>query len=201
MNRLLHFDGEWFPLQLLPRTHGTPLLVRTSPGESAEPCVVRKARVINPKTGAILLESPTGQRVDIARVHSWKPDDTGSLLPLDEFEDDEGQEHFLRAVEAVLDERSRQVLKLGFTQSHDDCHRKGELVDLAVAYARAAQGIIQLGRSEDAPRFKPSPDPVRNLIKAAACLIAEIERRRRLQPPPSAPASSLPEPQTQPAAA
>jgi len=87
-----------------------------------------------------------------------------------------------------LKERSRQVSEEGWTAKHDDRHATGEISRAAAAYAYEA-GRTYRQRSLD--RYSPPPawpwddswwkptDRRRDLIKAAALIIAEIERLDR----------------------
>ena len=89
-----------------------------------------------------------------------------------------------KAIEDVLAERKRQVEEEGWSPSHDDEHDEGEMADAAAAYALAERfpkrivlGAIFPG-SWVQSWFKPTTYR-RNLVKAAALLIAEIERLDR----------------------
>jgi hypothetical protein len=105
-----------------------------------------------------------------------------------------------KAARDVLAERRRQVEAEGWTSEHDDAHGKGEIARAAATYAMA--GAMQtsylrdnfLGEwvnykfsdvrsqwpgSWDWSWFKPS-HPRRDLVKAAALILAEIERLDRL---------------------
>jgi hypothetical protein len=85
-------------------------------------------------------------------------------------------------------ERRRQIDVEGFDALHDDQWTLGELVEAAIAY------LAYLGddaATETTPPecwpwdpswWKPSPDPRRDLVKAAALIIAEIERLDRMRP-------------------
>lgn len=105
----------------------------------------------------------------------------------------------LTGVEMIADERARQMTEEGWTPEHDDEHDDFALSQAAVAYAQAA---LQAGTPPDAPYWmgdddgptpagdlfpwhpdywKPSDDPVRNLVKAGALIAAEIDRLQRLQ--------------------
>lgn len=96
-----------------------------------------------------------------------------------------------RAEEDVIMERSRQVLVENWTAEHDDGHVGGEMATAASAYAVAGSYEAELTGIEtamiidelwpvawDTRWFKPTT-PRRNLVKAAAMLIAEIERLDR----------------------
>ncbi|MDV2983504.1 UNVERIFIED_CONTAM: hypothetical protein Q9R58_04190, partial [Methylobacteriaceae bacterium AG10] len=94
-----------------------------------------------------------------------------------------------QAADDVLAERRRQVEAEGWTPEHDDLHRLGEIAWAAAAYAESAS------RTHPSPRppavwpwrrdeWKPTT-PRRNLVKAGALILAEIERLDRLPAPPS----------------
>lgn len=92
----------------------------------------------------------------------------------------------------VSSERWRQVAEEGFTAEHDDQHAVGVLADAGASYALQAVYRLYNPKIEDAhppgkPPFgwpwgkewwKPGA-PRRSLIKAAALIIAEIERLDR----------------------
>lgn len=92
-----------------------------------------------------------------------------------------------RAVIAeILDERARQALEEGFTRLHDDrANNHGELAKAASAYAFPI--YLQAGEHKPAqpiqwewdPRWYKSTTKRRYYIKAAALLVAEIERLDR----------------------
>jgi hypothetical protein len=102
------------------------------------------------------------------------------------------------AVADVVSERTRQIKSEGWTEAHDDEHDAGILAAAGSAYALAAadrlcpysQGdggfdaSLTGGENETPPmwpddwKWKPN-EPRRMLVKAAALLIAEIERLDR----------------------
>ncbi len=96
-----------------------------------------------------------------------------------------------KAAADVMAERWRQILAEGWTQEHDDAHAHGEMADAAAAYAHAAalrmdehnSGAFSLKPPKPWPfglmDWKPG-EPRRMLVKAAALLIAEIERIDRM---------------------
>lgn len=106
-----------------------------------------------------------------------------------------------KALIAVMNERDRQENEEGWTPEHDDKHVQGELAQAAASYTvhsiviatLKAQGMPQdkieaTARSTVVPRTWPwSPawwrpsDQRRNLVKAAALLLAEIERIDRAE--------------------
>ena len=88
------------------------------------------------------------------------------------------------AIEEIYAERRRQVDSEGWTPEHDDDHRNGELADAAACYALSDTGGSIGGLWPwDLSWFKPR-DRRRDLIRAAALIVAEIERLDRLPPPP-----------------
>lgn len=110
-----------------------------------------------------------------------------------------------KALEDVSAERLRQVETEGWTPEHDDGHKRGELTSASMAYLTnalvyvqvAAMGVMSpdalLEKSRTAPPTKQWPwdvrwwkptTPRRNLVKAAALIIAEIERLDRQAPSP-----------------
>lgn len=93
------------------------------------------------------------------------------------------------AVYDVLAERNRQMTSEGYSEEHDDILTKGQLGDGAACYAMAAvanhqnhpESIMTKIRNMwpfEPEMFKPT-DPRTDLIKAAAMIIAEIERMDR----------------------
>jgi hypothetical protein len=101
----------------------------------------------------------------------------------------------LTGVELIAAERARQVSVKGWTAQHDDDHDAGQITAAASAYSLLAceQVYIEQYRSFaeqaqyhmdkcwpwDEERWKPSPNPIRNLVKAGALLAAEIDRLQR----------------------
>lgn len=79
-----------------------------------------------------------------------------------------------KASDDVLAERQRQLDVEGWSPEHDDKYWRGELVRAASCYMRKS--------SVDWPWhydwWKPA-DPRRNLVKACALILAEIERLDR----------------------
>ncbi|MBJ9771398.1 hypothetical protein [Acinetobacter baumannii] len=99
-----------------------------------------------------------------------------------------------QAVKDVLNERERQIQIKGWTNEHDDVYSKNELTRAAACYTT---NVINYGwkfiskpagvyQSEKAPEYWPWDDcywkpksPRQDLVRAAALLIAEIERLDR----------------------
>jgi len=82
----------------------------------------------------------------------------------------------------------------GYTAEHDDVHDKGELIIAAECYLGHAgcqvhfpSGVDFIGAAPPAAwpfepsSWKPSDDPIRNLVHAGALIVAEIDRLRRLE--------------------
>jgi hypothetical protein len=97
------------------------------------------------------------------------------------------------AARDVLAERERQVSVEGWTPEHDDRHDDSSLAFAGVCYAYAAAGRNRdLFPPQDPPPlwprswarqwWKPSSSR-RDLVKAAALILAEIERLDRANPP------------------
>lgn len=81
-------------------------------------------------------------------------------------------------------ERQRQISQEGWTAEHDDKHNHGELIAAAMCYLDAGELVYDLGNTPppwpfEPESWKPSDDPIRNLIKAGALIAAEIERLQR----------------------
>lgn len=93
--------------------------------------------------------------------------------------------------EMIAVERERQISKEGYSHAHDDAHDKGELADAAEAYLgdvrhiRNGHNIVVAFRPALFPwsrrEWKPSDDPIKNLVKAGALIAAEIDRLERLK--------------------
>lgn len=85
----------------------------------------------------------------------------------------------------VLAERRRQVEAEGWTPDHDDEHAPGEMSQAAACYAKYGDWAAYRNTApNDWPWheswWKPS-DSRRNLVKAAALILAEIERLDRIE--------------------
>ena len=107
------------------------------------------------------------------------------------------------ALELISMERTRQVFQEGFTPEHDDQYTGHELSLAAIAYAKhaAERGWIigenprpDLGIGLDRYASEKAPDewpwekkwwkpttPIRDLVKAGALIVAEIERLQRIE--------------------
>jgi len=98
------------------------------------------------------------------------------------------------AARDVLAERERQISAEGWTTEHDDEHGKGELSDAAACYAlfwpfnagKTAKPVPANFWPWSLEDWKPS-DRRRNLVKAGALILAEIERIDRSLSPKAEP--------------
>lgn len=134
--------------------------------------------------------------------------EVGSVLEIDEADEGAAIDHTLSSEDArpsdvlttfgeklpldcnalldVMLERARQVVYEGFTPDHDDKHQHGEIALAAAAYAYGSQ-YHRLDRDAGArPSWWPwdmrwwkPHNPRRDLIKAAALILAEIARLDR----------------------
>jgi hypothetical protein len=100
----------------------------------------------------------------------------------------EAQPAMTAAATAVLAERQREISAEGWTPEHDDEHDTAQMADAAACYAANAG---EIGIWEDTPPsfwpwasswWKPST-PRRDLVKAGALILAEIERLDRISAP------------------
>ena len=104
----------------------------------------------------------------------------------------------MSALELIAQERARQIAT-GFDAAHDDQHTMGELAEAAGCYVCVGGAQIRGSGVEEWPvemfdgfhdsvlqwpfedkAYDPAEHARTNLVKAAALLIAEIERLNRL---------------------
>ena len=83
-----------------------------------------------------------------------------------------------QALHDVIAERSRQISEEGWTSEHDDAHGNGEMAVAAACYA--APTDVEPESWPWAYKWWKPTTPRRNLVKAAALILAEIERLDRL---------------------
>ncbi len=96
----------------------------------------------------------------------------------------------MTVLEEIAAERRRQIEVEGWTPEHDDLHAKGEMAGAASCYALyrshvpsvvvMGEDLIALLWPWDASWWKPK-DRRRDLIRAAALIVAEIERLDRAE--------------------
>jgi hypothetical protein len=96
---------------------------------------------------------------------------------------------YSKAAFDVLAERQRQQDVEGWTAAHDDTHKCGEMALAAAAYAAFASAMTDGSLTIGSKAFQLWPwrlawwkpkDPRRDLVRAGALIIAEIERLDRL---------------------
>jgi hypothetical protein len=88
----------------------------------------------------------------------------------------------------IKQERIRQIVAMGFNAKHDNGHDKGQLSEAASCYVDLAafQAVtvatdlrVPMGWPWSKDCWRPSSDPIRNLVKAGALIASEIDRLRR----------------------
>ncbi|WP_333828282.1 hypothetical protein [Pararhodobacter sp.] len=88
------------------------------------------------------------------------------------------------AIIDVLAERQRQVTVEGWTPEHDDTHENGDMARAAACYALTAAGFpaeyVGFWFWPWLKFWKPTT-PRRDLVKAGALILAEIQRLDRLK--------------------
>lgn len=86
-----------------------------------------------------------------------------------------------RAARDVIQERQRQLTGKGYSLCRDDAYTDGQLADAAATYATCAgrPGALHSMWPWKQDTFKPSADRRRDLVKAGALILAEIERLDR----------------------
>lgn len=82
-------------------------------------------------------------------------------------------------IELIAEERKRQVSKEGWTASHDDKHRRGQMAWEAACYAANSTGGNLEHHWPSAQKWWKPSDLVRSLVKAGALIAAEIDRLNR----------------------
>lgn len=92
----------------------------------------------------------------------------------------------MNGTELIIAERQRQIAVEGWTPEHDAEHVMGEMIGAAITYAGHALEIVSDHELPTADSeeywpwekkwWKPSPDPIRNLVIAGALIAAEIDR-------------------------
>ena len=88
-----------------------------------------------------------------------------------------------QAARDIVAERVRQITVYDFDAEHDDIHDGRQIAEAAAAYVLAYAGHASWAVDVwpwDAAWWKPG-DHRRNLVKAGALILAEIERLDRIQ--------------------
>lgn len=85
-----------------------------------------------------------------------------------------------KALEDIAAERRRQIEAEGWTPEHDDEHQAGQLADAAACYALYNfPRVIRTRFWPWAQEWWKPKDFRRDLVKAGALIVAEIERMDR----------------------
>lgn len=138
-------------------------------------------------------ECTCGLDAALARVAAWRE---GTSTNYSAFPNGSG-------VSLIAAERKRQVEVEGYNPEHDDEHLYGDLADAAACYAIVGAATSHGATARDFPislihqgdaltwpwdddDWKPSDDPIRNLVKAGALIAAEIDRLQRAKEAPRA---------------
>ncbi len=97
----------------------------------------------------------------------------------------------MTVIEEIAAERKRQIEVEGWTEAHDNEHAEGELGRGGACYALLAfnpnrfhMGYLPGWWPFQTDWWKPK-DPRRNLVRAAALIVAEIERLDRAPATPT----------------
>lgn len=92
----------------------------------------------------------------------------------------------------VARERERQITAEGWTLAHDDAHTDGEMARAAASYAMTGSGrwsvnlMLVPSTWPWSPKWFKPKDRRSDLVRAAALLVAEIERLDRVAATPTA---------------
>lgn len=90
----------------------------------------------------------------------------------------------MTGIEMIAEKVRTNAEHKSYNAAHDDQHIHSELVDAAMCYLRIVEASRR-GRRRTPPwpfeakAWKPSDDPIRNLVHAGALIVAEIERLQR----------------------
>lgn len=89
-------------------------------------------------------------------------------------------------IDEIAAERERQITEEGWTPEHDDSHVSGQLCRAAACYA-VGGGLFKIDKFQVPLQMWPyqwewkSKSQRRDLIRAAALIVAEIERLDRMR--------------------
>ena len=97
-----------------------------------------------------------------------------------------GVDFIATGIDFIAAERERQISSKGWTLEQDEGHQRGELIDAAQSYIRAAVNIGHPGLQKppqtwpwEPQAWKPEGNSLQNLVKAGALIAAEIDRQTR----------------------
>lgn len=83
------------------------------------------------------------------------------------------------AIDLIKEEREKQITKYGYTTTHDRNYPNGTVLRGALAYLNAAIYSSSVGE-EDWPfdkNYFNSEGELKDLVKAAAMIVAEIDKK------------------------
>lgn len=184
MNKTSHqLARELLALPDLPCFHFDPSFADASDNETDETIGRPSLEVVNPRDGLTAGEIADAEAEGFLMCNF--------ITIVGDQPKDKDREDLSWAARMVLVERARQRSDEGYDDAHDDKHVKGEISAAAASYAMAASGQVKFNREAmddihppsqwpwGSEWWKLSNDPKRTLIKAAALLLAEIERLDR----------------------
>jgi hypothetical protein len=190
LTALLRADAEQ-PRTPQPQAHAALVAFceSTAAGCRAEAQRCEVEAEMNRRDGSPLIASMYTRIAESARERAAKFDQLAALAA--------GASQATGGVALIAAERQRQTDVEGWTPEHDAEHTDAELVCAAICYAEAGSGFnleLSPSKTQETPFlwpwetawWKPSDDPIRNLVKAGALIAAEIERLQRAQPAPAA---------------
>lgn len=125
------------------------------------------------------------EKLAINKAHQWpEPKDGEPRLhikeqPVPAASSESVSQSLTDVLRDVIAERQRQVSVKGWTPEHDDTYTCGELSGAAISYIEPMEAVFYWPAEWHDDSFKPS-DERRNLVKATALLLAEIERLDRI---------------------
>jgi hypothetical protein len=157
---------------------------KTPPPEGLAPC---------PFCGKVAIScyDEANQYGAVARTYARCPDDDCagrvSWMPVEMWSRRATPPPVKGAASDILAERERQKAAEGWTEAHDNEHGRGDLARNGAAYAvKAYQGWDSPVPADlwtwDEKWWKPK-DARKNLVRAAALILAEIERHDRIEAP------------------
>ncbi|PZO72293.1 MAG: hypothetical protein DI640_13040 [Sphingomonas taxi] len=94
-------------------------------------------------------------------------------------------DNLMNAARDVMGERQRQIAREGWSEAHDDEYREGQLAAAAACYCHPEPAMddtrgVPFSWPWQTKWWKPT-DRRRDLVKAGALILAEIERLDRIE--------------------
>lgn len=86
----------------------------------------------------------------------------------------------MNSIKLIEQERKRQMAEEGYDSGHDNQYDNNELIGAAICYLGESWGTVDLGKFWPWKKefWKPR-DRCRNLVRAAALIVAELDRMDR----------------------